>query len=153
MSMDRSLLVLAESLNVEAKEAAPRRRAVSTAYYAVFHRLARLRADEFIGSGAAQPRGPEYEKVYRALEHGGAKAKFLNVPRVIDAIRQIGNRFVLLQSKRRDADYRSSDFAFVEAESFNLIDAARQAIDLIDQLSPQERRALAVRLVIRDRVS
>ena len=45
------------------------RRAVSTAYYAMFHTLAASAADLFIG----QRRDPAWHRTYRALEHGRAK--------------------------------------------------------------------------------
>ena len=46
------------------------RRAVSTAYYALFHCLAAAAADLLTGNGS---RGPEWHQVYRALEHGKAR--------------------------------------------------------------------------------
>lgn len=153
MPLERRLLMLAESSNRDDGGLASRRRAVSTAYYAVFHALARLCAEEFVGVDPSTRTPADYERVYRAVEHGSMKSKFLNTPRELDTIRQIGNRFVLLQSKRHDADYRPTDFHFTEAESSDLIEAARYAIDLIDSLSSPDRRALAVRLVIRDRTS
>ena len=42
------------------------RRAVSTAYYAMFHCLAASAADLFIGT----VRNPAWHRIYRALEHG-----------------------------------------------------------------------------------
>ncbi len=46
------------------------RRAVSTAYYAVFHCLADAAANLFVG----RSRGSAWPRVYRALEHGKAKS-------------------------------------------------------------------------------
>ena len=46
------------------------RRAVSTAYYALFHCLAATAADLLTGSS----RSPEWHQVYRALEHGKARS-------------------------------------------------------------------------------
>ena len=46
------------------------RRAVSTAYYAMFHCLAASVADLFIGTA----RNPAWHRAYRALEHGRAKS-------------------------------------------------------------------------------
>ena len=45
------------------------RRAVSTAYYAVFHLLARTAADLLIG----RTHNSAWHLAYRALEHGNAK--------------------------------------------------------------------------------
>ena len=44
-------------------------RAVSTAYYAMFHTLAASAADLFIGA----VRNPAWHRTYRALEHGRAR--------------------------------------------------------------------------------
>ena len=46
------------------------RRAVSTAYYTLFHCLAGTAADLLTGAN----RDPEWHQVYRALEHGKAKS-------------------------------------------------------------------------------
>jgi hypothetical protein len=46
---------------------------VSTAYYAVFHALARICADRLIGSSTTASEGAAWGQVYRALEHGFAR--------------------------------------------------------------------------------
>ena len=45
------------------------RRAISTAYYAVFHSLARIAADLIVGTD----RNEAWHQAHRALEHGSAK--------------------------------------------------------------------------------
>ena len=87
---------------------AARRRAISTAYYAVFHRLAKLCAEEFV---ADEPRDTtHYEAVYRALQHGSAKEAFGRSPLSSSTvIRAIGAAFVTLQSDREKADYAPPD--------------------------------------------
>ena len=50
------------------------RRAVSTAYYAMFHCLAGTAADLLIGGS----RSEAWHQVYRALEHGSAKGACRN---------------------------------------------------------------------------
>src|SRR3954454_3078466 len=85
---------------------AVKRRAVSTVYYAAFHALLRtcadaLLPDEELGSA-------EYERVYRAIDHGSLKSAFdaqkgplKDNPR----LREIGELLVQLQSARIAADY------------------------------------------------
>src|SRR4051812_27154040 len=75
ISLMTGLLVTARTL----AEANPRRptqanlsRAVSTAYSAVFHMLAKQCADAFAGTGAGRSERA-WNQVYRALEHGAAK--------------------------------------------------------------------------------
>lgn len=48
------------------------KRALSTAYYALFHTLARECADRLIGTHSPQ-RSAAWKQVYRALDHGFAK--------------------------------------------------------------------------------
>ena len=50
------------------------RRAISTAYYAVFHSLARIAADLIVGTD----RNEAWHQAHRALEHGSAKNACLN---------------------------------------------------------------------------
>lgn len=96
-----------------APQQAKLRRAVSTAYYALFHRLAAGAADVMVGAAA---RGTQrYLIVYRSFEHR----------RAADACRQVANgtlrteagnsfdatlqecatAFIELQQNRHDADY------------------------------------------------
>ena len=49
------------------------RRAVSTAYYAMFHLLAKTCADGMLGGVNASRSNRAWRQVYRALEHGSAK--------------------------------------------------------------------------------
>ena len=51
------------------------RRALSTAYYAVFHCLAATAADALMGKG----RNDAWHQTYRALEHGSARRACDNI--------------------------------------------------------------------------
>ena len=81
------------------------RRAVSTAYYALFHCLAAAAADLPTG---ARPVSPEWHQVYRALEHGKARsacrqqAAMRTFPK---EIRSFAEAFDALQKARQQADY------------------------------------------------
>ncbi len=48
------------------------KRAISTAYYALFHAIARDAADLLVGTGKDRP-DKAWKQVYRALDHGPAK--------------------------------------------------------------------------------
>jgi uncharacterized protein (UPF0332 family) len=54
------------------------RRAESSAYYALFHCLARECADLLIGGNNAKRSDEAWRQVYRALEHGIAKDRCKN---------------------------------------------------------------------------
>lgn len=133
------------------RSSAFRRRAVSTAYYAVFHALAKLCADRLLPVGRDTK---EYERVYRALEHGPLKATFerernelfKDRPDLLD----IGDLVVSLQGERHRADYLppiQNVFSLDRAKE--LVDQARQAVRGIESLSKDERETLAVCLLFR----
>ena len=151
MTMVERLLELANTLAEDgAYSLTLKRRAVSTAYYAVFHALARLCADEFV-----QERGSsEYERVYRALDHGTLKTAFNSQPlNQISDIKKIGSRAVELQSERNRADYLPSQRLYTKNQCLDLVNSARIAVGLLNRLSAEQRRTLAVHLLFKNRSS
>ncbi|MCW5697757.1 MAG: hypothetical protein KIS96_13620 [Bauldia sp.] len=81
---------------------------MSSAYYALFHELARSCADLLIGGPGAKRSRPAWNQVYRALEHGTAKNACLNgtvMPAFPRSIRNFADLFVQMQIKRHAADY------------------------------------------------
>ena len=80
------------------------RRAVSTAYYAVFHSLAHTAAGLLIGRKSSAA----WHQVHRALEHGNAKSACQNkqsMQRFPHEIKEFADAFVDLQGARYQADY------------------------------------------------
>ena len=59
--------------NIGRPRQAELRRAVSAAYYALFHALARCCADTLVGATPASRSQTAWTQTYRALEHGYAK--------------------------------------------------------------------------------
>jgi hypothetical protein len=152
-SMVQRLLASAEDLlKLKKNSAAYRRRAVSGAYYAVFHALAGICTRTLLPN----ERGNfELERVYRALEHGNTYQAF-GQPLLKDHpdIKQIAPIFRQLRDARERADYLPPDSTlFPEGEVVELINQARHAIQLIENLNSESRRLLAVRLLIKDRKS
>lgn len=146
------LLEAADTLLKERpRSSAFKRRAVSTAYYAVFHALAKLSADNLLHS--ADRKTDEYSRVYRALEHRSLKAAFGQEPlRDHVTLRKIGDLVVALQSERYRADCLPPiKNVFSQPETKKLIEQARQAVGEIEALSPQDRRTLATCLLFRAR--
>lgn len=72
--VERLLQVAATSLSQRPTSSAVRRRAISTAYYAVFHAIAKTCADELLGG--ARHESTEYIRIYRALEHNTLRKVF-----------------------------------------------------------------------------
>jgi hypothetical protein len=136
------------------------RRAVSTAYYALFHSVARAASDAFVGAGHRQ--SPRYEMVYRGFEHRrmkdgcaavdkpllGAKAsKALGVTRASQGIRDVANAFVTLQERRHWADY-SPTGKITRAEARDLVDLADSAVGQLSVTDSEERRNFLAYLML-----
>jgi hypothetical protein len=88
------------------------------------------------------------------LDHGPLKARFDNdqLLRTHATIREIGNLVVILQSARQRADYLPPiRNVFSPDQVRELVDQARQAVDKIEALEPNERRTLAIALLFKDR--
>jgi hypothetical protein len=127
------------------------RRAVSTAYYALFHALARLCADELVGR--AHARTSAYARVYRALDHGGARRAFRSPEAALLGadVSHVGLAFVELQQERHRADYDPSGFGYMFDETRAAVAKAREAIALLAALEPDARRSLATLLLFKSR--
>jgi hypothetical protein len=124
------------------------RRAVSTAYYALFSRLAVLCAGT----------SDSFKANYRAIEHAQAR-KILAAH--AEFSEPIGDAFERLQEVRHWADYSldthpESDKAdrrrrFSRAEAAEFVELSRQTIATINALSNASKQRLAVVLVARAR--
>lgn len=148
--VERLLGSAGDLLKLKSGSAAYRRRAVSAAYYSLFHALAAVCTKTLL----PKERGTyELERVYRALEHGNAYQAFgqplLKEHQEVGPIAPIFRR---LRDARERADYLPPDSSvFPEAEVVEIINQARVAIELIENLSSESRRLLAARLLIKDR--
>ena len=153
MSLARSFLVLAEDLSENGKPRnSVRRRAISTAYYAVFHRLAQICAAEFIGSGPKLRNTTEYEQVYRQLDHVTVKTLFNAAPlKDKPVLRQIGENAGELQSERNRSDYLPAQRLYTRSRCQTLVQTAKSTLELIDNLSREDRRTLAIFLAFKKR--
>ena len=135
------------------RSSAFKRRAVSTAYYAVFHTLAKLCADSLLASPYRDRTSPAYERIYRALNHGSLKSTFSEkAVKDHEKLRRIGDSVVRLQSERHKADYSppiKNVFSLDDAK--RIIAEARAAITEIDSLSVEDRLTLATFLLFKVR--
>jgi uncharacterized protein (UPF0332 family) len=153
-TMVTRLLDLADQLVRESRgSSALRRRAVSTAYYAVFHALAKSCATILLPQ---TDRGSElYERVYRALDHGPLKNEFMRKDGPLHDLanlRKLGELIVRLQSDRHRADYLPPNKRlFSRNEAQKLIDESRQAVNEIEALGDDDRIALATSLLFKGR--
>jgi uncharacterized protein (UPF0332 family) len=154
MTMIERLLALAQELaETSARSLTLKRCAVSTAYYAVFHALAELCAVELLGV-AADRCSDEYIRVYRSLEHGALKTAFRAAPlNSVDALRNIGNRVVRLQSERVRSDYLPSQSLYSKDQCLDLVKSAKSTVRSIAALSQKDRKSLAINLLFKNRPS
>jgi hypothetical protein len=127
------------SQDVGAPRQAVLRRAVSTAYYGLFHALLAATAIAFVPA--------EHWKVrvlfYRALEHARTRERcrrlgrdplqpeevaFFGFESFPVALRLVANEFARLQDLRHQCDYDPS-FKITKAEAMEAVDAARITVD------------------------
>ena len=140
---------LAESGHAPAMQARLRR-AVSTAYYAMFHYLAMSAADLFIST----VRSPAWHRIYRALEHGRARSacrQAQTMPEFPAEIRDFAKAFVVLQIERQKADYALDTPAYEESDVRDHIASAELAIGQFEQATVDARRGFVVQVLFRQR--
>lgn len=126
------------------------RRAVSTAYYALFHSLAECCADTITGKRQGNRNSDAWLRVYRALEHGTAKRRCddkVEIEKFPPEIRNFAAWFSEMQQKRHQADY-APDADFGREETNQLITEAEDAIRGLDNVPVQQRRAFAVHVLM-----
>ena len=147
--MIQAARVLAESAPGDPMQARLRR-AVSTAYYAVFHCLAATAADLFIG----RTRTPAWHRVYRALEHGRARSacrEAQTTPNYPEEIRYFAKRFVALQKARQQADYALDTDDYRQSDVLVYIAAAELAIGQFEKAAIEAKRGFAAHALFRQR--
>ena len=125
------------------------KRAVSTAYYAMFHSLCESNADALVG---ASPTGEDVElwtQTYRALDHRPAKDRLASYRRQssLPEIRDFASVFGRLQADRLDADYNPRS-VFTRQEIAGLIDLAEAVTQAFVNLPARPRRMLATYLLV-----
>jgi uncharacterized protein (UPF0332 family) len=127
------------------------KRSVSTAYYALFHALAKDAADLLVGVGPGRA-DKAWVHVYRGLEHGFAKNASKEVPKLgfPDGILSCANEFIELQEVRHKADY-DPRATFTRAEALEWVARAEAAIASLRAAPRRDRRAFAVQLLMRRR--
>jgi predicted LPLAT superfamily acyltransferase len=119
-------------------------RAVSTAYYAMFHALARCCADTLIGGPNSERSKPAWRQVYRSLDHGPSKTACMHdkMSGFPTEIQDFANMFRSMQEKRHKADYDPQEKAFKSAVLFDL-DQVKLAIARFENAPLKDRRAFA----------
>jgi uncharacterized protein (UPF0332 family) len=128
------------------------RRAVSSAYYAVFHGVCFVCTRTL---GLWRRDAALTEPVYRMLDHGQIK-KRLSGREAAEAgsvIAEIGVVFAELQALRHLADYSSPSLDVSREEARNTVARARKAVGEIESLNDDQCRRLAVLLITKTRLA
>ncbi len=119
------------------------RRAVSTAYYAMFHALAASNADLIVGARTSANQS-DWIATYRSLQHFRAQNPLHGWPHLFSPYLQ--NFAVVIdgiKEERENADYNPV-MNFAQNQVIAWIDRAEQAILDFNAASPQERAMVAI---------
>ena len=118
------------------------RRAISAAYYAVFHTLAASNAELIAGQPQSGISAYAWERVYRRLDHGRARNNLRAVLNLLSpAGENFARTFIELQNLRLEADY-NPNATIIRSDAVNAIAQAETAIRDFAQLTQEERRLL-----------
>ena len=125
------------------------RRAVSTAYYAMFHALCESSADTLVGQSPSGPHADLWVDTYRALQHRSAKNRLASYIQLIQdpALRDFGQLFGIMQQQRISADY-DPRARFVRSEVVTFIGRTEAAIHAFYNAPVSTRRRLAIYLLV-----
>lgn len=129
------------------------KRAVSTAYYALFHALCLTCANGFIGTKTADRSNPAWRQTYRSVEHRTTKnrcSKSNTIRLFPSEIRNFADEFVKMQEKRHEADYDPAS-RFKLNDVVVAIDAAELAIQQLMNCRIKDRRAFAAWVLMPER--
>ena len=119
------------------------RRAVSTAYYAMFHALTTSNADLIVG-GRTPDNESDWVATYRALQHYRAENPLHGWPHLFSP--QVQNFAIvigIIKKARENADYNPV-MNFAQNQVIIWIDSAEQAIIDFNAATPQERAMVAI---------
>ncbi len=125
------------------------RRAISCAYYAMFHTLAASNANTLIGAWPADQQRWAWQQTYRAADHRPTRNKLSRTSlgrRFPMAVRKFGEVFTIAQKERHSADYDPHS-QFHPTDVADLIDRVEDAINDFNQTPDDIRRDLAIHIL------
>lgn len=125
-------------------------RAVSAAYYALFHALAGCCADMLAGATPTRRSYPAWRQTYRALEHGLTRRQCSNravMSRFAPEIQEFGEVFVDLQRRRHNADY-DPGANFSRSQVMELVEQVERVTARLDAADRYQRRAFALYVLL-----
>lgn len=132
------------------------RRAISTAYYALFHCLANCCADTIVGGTGSNRSGTAWNQAYRALDHGLTRRRCVSrsgIARFPPDIQKFADFFVLMQAMRHLADYDPDAkdapiWPLSRSAIIGIINDVEDVIRRFNQAPIADRRAFAVYVLL-----
>jgi hypothetical protein len=139
------------------------RRAVSTAYYALFHTILRAAAERFAGPG--HDTSAAYGLIYRSFDHrrmadvcgklrastlSDAMKRQLRRDTISQDMRDFASVFPAMQEERHLADYDPAA-VFEPSGARDLIESVENAIAAFDRAEPAERADILALLMVKPR--
>ena len=119
------------------------RRAISTAYYAMFHALATSNADLIVGPRTSANES-NWIATYRSLRHYRAENPLHGWPHLFNPpLRNFAFVIGVIKAERENADYNPAA-NFPQNQVIDWIDLAERAIMDFNATSPQERAMVAI---------
>ena len=135
------------------------RRAISAAYYGVFHAVMRAAADTYIGRSSRK--SAEYAQAYRYVDHAGLKnvcetckkqALPVGAPsasaKFSSDVGAFARAVVELQARRHAADYDPNFYVYV-LDARMVVATARDALNLFRGLPSDQRLKFLFMLMVR----
>lgn len=127
------------------------RKAISSAYYALFHALAGSNAESLIGIPHDPITTAAWSRVYRGLDHGTARRELQRQRHEFSAAAKVlAETFQDLQNRRHSADYNHSAVFTRQQAAIWLADAETAIMDYL-QTDRGERAYIATLTLIRGR--
>ena len=128
------------------------RRAVSSAYYALFHLLSQYCADMLVGATKAPRSQAAWLQAYRSLDHSYVKNQCSKLSRLSfpPQIRRFGELFVEMQKERERADY-DPETVFNRNEVLQRIKEVEKVIEKSGTTDNKDLRAFAVLVALKRR--
>ena len=128
------------------------RRAVSTAYYALFHCVAASGADLLVGGDQSDRSERAWRQTYRALNHGQAKSRCKEITGKKQmgfpaGLKDVALEFINLQRARHRADYDPAE-RLIKSDVLQTIRLAERAVAKFRDAQRRDRTAFVVYMLL-----
>jgi len=148
------LLDQADRLTQPSAAGAPRqadlRRAISSAYYALFHYILKSAADMSVGAAMRKTNPDLYGRAYRSLEHADVVTRSKEARAIGANIKAFADAVVDLQKTRVGADYDPT-FRITRSDATTKVSTVRAAIARFEAATEAERKAYLATILFKKR--